>query len=72
MEALILEMGVGEDITDRRVRKVVKESTSSWMGFTVDFMMENGLQPTHDIVCHCITSMTNTSPRRFSKSVHYM
>jgi hypothetical protein len=50
MEALILEMGVGEDITDRRVRNVVEASTSSWMGFTVEFMMKNGLQLQHDIV----------------------
>jgi hypothetical protein len=48
-------MGVGEDITDLRLRKVVEASTSSWMGFTVDFMMENGLQLQHDIVLslHC-------------------
>jgi hypothetical protein len=38
-EALILEMGVGEDITDRRVQKVVEASTSSWIGFTVEFMI---------------------------------
>jgi hypothetical protein len=50
MEALILEMGVGEDITDRRLRKVVEASTSSWMGYTVEFMMENGLQLQHYIV----------------------
>jgi hypothetical protein len=56
MEALILEMGVGEDITDLRLRKMVEGSTSSWMGFTVYFMMENRLQLQHDIVlplyCH--------------------
>jgi hypothetical protein len=50
MEAIILELGVGEDITDLRLRKVVESSTSSWMGFTVDFMMENQLQLQHDIV----------------------
>jgi hypothetical protein len=50
MEALILEMGVGEDITDLRLQKVVEASTSSWMGFTVYFMMENGLQLQHDKV----------------------
>jgi hypothetical protein len=50
MEALILEMGVGEDIKDLRLRKVVEASASSWMVFTVDFMMENGLQLQHDTV----------------------
>jgi hypothetical protein len=50
MEALILEMGMGEDITDLRLRRVVEASTSSWMGFMVDFMMENRLQLQHDIV----------------------
>jgi hypothetical protein len=50
MEALILEMGVGEEITDLRHRRVVEASASSWIGFAVDFMMENGLQLQHDIV----------------------
>jgi hypothetical protein len=50
MEALILEMGVGEDITDLRLQRVVEASTSSWMGFTVDFMMGNGLQLQHEIM----------------------
>jgi hypothetical protein len=44
MEALIFEMGVGEDVTDERIRPRVEAITSTWMGFTLDFMIENRLQ----------------------------
>jgi hypothetical protein len=41
-------MGVGEDITDEIIWCVVEASTFTSMGFTLEFMIENGLQLQHD------------------------